>query len=306
MTVTTSGQVRFAALGTTAVVAVTHGDGLAAAERAVRHVLVAVDEAASRFRDDSELSRLHARRGKSTTVSPLLAHALAVALRAAEATDGLVTPTVGGALRTLGYDRDFAEVASGDPAPTGAATPAWPWWQVRCDPATLRVVVPRPVTLDLGATAKALAADLAAAEAAARSGCGVLVSLGGDVAVVGPAPEGGWRIGIGDDHEHADAAAVTIVSGGLATSSITRRRWRRGDRMVHHIADPRTGDAVVPFWRTVSVAAASCVDANTASTAAVVLGAAAPEWLEHRSLPARLVNLRGDVLTVAGWPADLP
>jgi thiamine biosynthesis lipoprotein len=135
------------------------------------------------------------------------------------------------------------------------------------------------------------------------------VNLGGDLALAGRAPTGGWRIAIGDDHlaaERDPAVVVAVTSGGLATSSTTRRRWRRGDRIVHHLVDPRTGDAVAPFWRTASVAAASCVDANTASTAAIVLGAAAPGWLGERAMPARLVAVDGRVVTVAGWPEREP
>jgi thiamine biosynthesis lipoprotein len=133
----------------------------------------------------------------------------------------------------------------------------------------------------------------------------VLVSLGGDVRVAGPTPDDGWRIAVGDDHERALAdpdLVVSIAGGGLATSSTARRTWRRAGRTVHHIVDPRTGDVPVSRWRTVSVAAATCVDANTASTAAVVLGDAAPGWLADRRLPARLVDLDGAVITTAGWP----
>jgi thiamine biosynthesis lipoprotein len=160
--------------------------------------------------------------------------------------------------------------------------------------------------LDVGATAKALATDRAAGRIAAALDCGVLVGLGGDIAVAGPVPPGGWRVLVADDHTQSDPASgqgVTINSGGLATSGTARRRWQRGGRVVHHIVDPRTG---VPAtgWRTVTVAAGTCVDANTASTAAVVLGAAAPAWLAERRLPARLVADDGTVCPVAGWPAD--
>jgi thiamine biosynthesis lipoprotein len=167
------------------------------------------------------------------------------------------------------------------------------------------VVLPRGVALDLGATAKALSADRIATRAAATTGTGVLVSLGGDVRVAGPTPDDGWRIAVGDDHERAlvdPDLVVSIAAGGLATSSTARRTWRRAGRTVHHIVDPRTGDVPAGRWRTVSVAAATCVDANTASTAAVVLGDAAPGWLTDRRLPARLVDLDGAVITTAGWP----
>jgi thiamine biosynthesis lipoprotein len=132
-----------------------------------------------------------------------------------------------------------------------------------------------------------------------------MVALGGDVAVAGTAPAGGWRIGVGVDHELAledPEVIVTVADGGLATSGTIRRAWRWGDRPVHHIVDPRTGDVAGACWCAVTVAARTCVEANTASTAAVVLGADAPDWLGARGLPARLVGVDGAVVTTPGWP----
>jgi thiamine biosynthesis lipoprotein len=179
------------------------------------------------------------------------------------------------------------------------------WRCVEVDERERVVRLPPGVELDLGATAKALAADRAAAAGAAAAGAGVLVSLGGDVAVAGPPPEGGWPILVADDHARLDEAGPTVAieSGGLATSGTAVRRWRAGGAVLHHLIDPRTGRPAVSPWRTVSVAGASCVDANIASTAAVVLGDAAPEWLGERRLPARLVSTAGDVALVAGWPS---
>jgi FAD:protein FMN transferase len=295
----------FRALGTTAQVVVTDGRQLTAAAGLLRDRLAELDAACSRFRADSEISRLHERAGAAVEVGPLLYAALEVALTAAERTGGLVDPTVGAAVRDLGYDRDFALVTpeTGDPV---HGTPAPGWWRVRLDPVARRVVLPRGIRLDLGATAKALAADRAAAELAAGTGCGVVVNLGGDLSVAGDPPAGGWRVAVGDDHATADPArdpVVTVHRGGLATSGTVRCTWRRAGRTVHHIVDPRTGDVPEPFWRTVSVAAPSCVDANAAATAAVVLGPDAPGWLAARGLPARLVGAGGRVATVAGWPA---
>ena len=298
---------RFPALGTTAELMVTEPSLLAAAERVLRAELRAIDETCSRFRADSEISRLHDQAGGPVTVSPLLAEALRVALRAAELTYGVVDPTVGQAVQALGYDQDFDALRRDDPTPVAPAGAAPGWWRIGLD--NREVVLPRGVRLDLGATAKALAADRAARLAAEATGCGVLIGLGGDIAVAGPPPEGGWRIAVADDHTAADPEVdpvIAISSGGLATSSITRRNWRRAGRTVHHIVDPRTGDIPAPFWRTASVAAASCVDANTASTAAIVLSEAAADWLTRRRLPARLVAADGGVVTVAGWPPDGP
>jgi thiamine biosynthesis lipoprotein len=305
------GRVEFRALGTTALLLVTEPARLRTAERVLRDELAAVDLACSRFREDSEISKLHLNAGHAAQVSPLLAEAIRVALRAAWLSGGLVDLTVGTAVRELGYDRDFAAIPQGTGADkeviSVAPGPAPGWHRVLFDPAAAEVVLPRGIQLDLGATAKALAADRAAAAVLRETGSGVLISLGGDISVAGPPPAGDWLIGVGDDHARAavaPATTVTLRSGGLATSSITQRTWRRAGRVVHHIVDPRTGDIPAPFWRTVSVAAGSCVDANTATTAAIVLGAAAPEWLSARGLPSRLVDVTGHVVVVAGWPAE--
>lgn len=310
MTATTADdRIVVTALGTTALLAVTDPAALPTAGLLMRSELAAIDAACSRFRRDSEISRLHARAGTAVSIGSLLAEALAVALRAAERTGGLVDPTVGAAVRALGYDRDFAELDLDEPAPPAPAVAAPGWWQVRLDRSNgaITAVLPRGIELDLGATAKALAADRIACSAAFATGVGVLVSLGGDAAVAGPAPDGGWRMAIGDDHERALAdpdAVVTITGGGLASSSTTRRAWRRAGRALHHIVDPRTGESASAHWRTVTVAASNCVDANTASTAAIVLGRDAPAWLADRGLPARLVAADGAVTTVAGFPAS--
>jgi len=161
--------------------------------------------------------------------------------------------------------------------------------------------------LDLGATAKARAADQCAGQIAGQLRCAVLVSLGGDVAVAGGSPAGGWLIRVTDDHAAPDTApgqTVAIASGGLATSSTTVRTWSAGGRLVHHIVDPATGAPAASCWRTVSVAAGTCTDANTASTAAIIRGADAPAWLSGLGLPARLVGHDGTVLTTAGCPAS--
>lgn len=297
----------FAALGTTAQVVVTDRGHLPAAVALLRTLLVDIDLACSRFRPDSEITRLHRAAGASTEVSPLLFAALEVALSAAGRSDGLVDPTVGAAVRRLGYDRDFGAVAPDDPTPVPCGVPAPGWWRVRLDPVAREVVLPRGVSLDLGATAKAYAADRGAEEIARETGCGVMVNLGGDLAVAGEPPSDGWRITVGDDHTATDPTrdpTVIVRAGGLATSSTTRRTWRRAGRVLHHIVDPGTGEPPESAWRTVSVAAASCVDANTAATAGIVLGAAARDWLAERRLPARLVDSGGHVVTVAGWPAS--
>lgn len=302
-----AGRVEFAVWGTTALLVVEDSAGLQQAQRMLRTELDTVDAACSRFRSDSEIARLHADAGRPRRVSPLLGEAITVALRAAQVTDGLVDPTVGAAMCALGYDRDFAAMPGDSLSPVQTVRPAPGWWRVDWDPQRRQVLVPRGIVLDLGATTKALAADRAATDIARVLGCGVLVSLGGDIAVAGSPPAGGWHIAVAEDHTQAQACPqqiVTISAGGLATSSTTRRRWRRGGRWLHHLVDPRTGDIPDSLWRTVSVAAGSCVDANTASTAALITGRDAPGWLQARQLSARLINEQGRVCRIGGWPPD--
>jgi thiamine biosynthesis lipoprotein len=299
------GRLRFPALGTTAELVVTDLAALDDAGRLLRAEIDRIDRACSRFRTDSDLSALQRTQGRATVISPLLAEALRTAIRAAETTEGLVDPTVGRAVRELGYDRDFAALP--DDGPAGApARPAPGWWRIQLDTDNREVVLPRGIELDLGATAKALATDRAVATIAARLSCGVLVSLGGDVAMAGEPPAGGWRVSIGEDHtapSPQDDQLVGFPAGGLATSGTVRRHWRRGGRTVHHIVDPRTGQNPAHCWRTVTVAGLTCVDANTASTAAMVLATDAPQWLADRDLPARLVSIDGTVSHIAGWPS---
>jgi thiamine biosynthesis lipoprotein len=183
---------------------------------------------------------------------------------------------------------------------------------VTVDPERSTVRVARGVTLDLGATAKALAADRAAAMASATAGCGVLVSFGGDLAIAGQAPPGGWRVRVTDDHRagyDAPGQWISLTSGGLATSSTAVRRWQTSSGTAHHLIDPVTGRSADSVWRTVSVSAGSCLDANIASTAAIIRGDKAAPWLEGLGLPSRLVRTNGTVLHVGGWPSegdDLP
>jgi thiamine biosynthesis lipoprotein len=301
-------SVSFPALGSIAVVAVADGAALAHARAAVQRTVDEFDLACSRFRDDSELCALNRAAGSSNMrVGALLMEATLAALRAAQLTDGDVDPTVGRALVALGYDRDFDALGAAPRDRTISIVPAPGWRAVRVDEAAGTIRLPRGVALDLGATAKALAADRAAAHACAAAGCGVLVGLGGDIAIAGPAPAGGWRVRVTDDHRAGTQAPgqwIALRSGGLATSSITTRRWQAGARSLHHLIEPATGAPVRAVWRTASVTAASCLDANIASTASIIRGRQAAAWLESLRLPSRLVTAGGTVRHLAGWPAD--
>ena len=294
------------ALGSSVHVVLARPVSLDEARRVLDAELSAIDVACSRFRDDSDLARINRAGGATVAVSELCVIAIEVALRAARETDGDVDPTIGRAVRLAGYDRDFSSLPAAVPARRIVARHVSAWQQVVVDPSRSTVTVPGGVELDLGATAKALAADRAARALHRTLGVGALVSLGGDVATAGPSPADGWRIGVSDDHRtplESVAQTVSLVSGGLATSSTTVRRWRVGDGTAHHVIDPHTARSAAGRWRTVSVAAASCVDANIASTAAIIRSERAPGWLAALGLPARLVTTAGDVVCVGGWPA---
>jgi FAD:protein FMN transferase len=297
----------FGALGTTAQVCVSDPTALDTAVAVVEDELAAIDLACSRFRDDSELTALNHSGGRPFGASGLLVEALQVALRAAVATDGDVDPTVGRSMSALGWDCDFAVLVTRGERERFELVPAGGWESIRVDAERGLVVVPAGVEIDLGATAKALAADRSARGAAESTGAGVLVNLGGDLAVAGEAPADGWSVLVTDDHRTpADGPGqrISVSTGGLATSSTTVRRWRAGGSDHHHIVDPTSGRPAEEVWRTVSVAAASCVDANTASTAAIVRGRSAAQWLERSGLPARLVALDGSVAYTGGWPVE--
>ena len=337
------------AIGTTAIVAVTDPRTADAALQVLAAELDAIDRACSRFRHDSEIQDVHRAGGAPVQVSPLLFAAIDVALAVAERTGGAVDPTVGSAVCSWGYDRDFERiptrlaeeplpvVTDGLPAgvgrraarrrrhdaparlrPYGQAAPIEPialppgWWQVEIDRKARTVRVPPGTVVDLGATAKALVADRAAARIARTTGSGVLVSVGGDIATAGRAPADGWAVGIAPTSNgplHAIEQVVAVHGGGLASSSPGVRAWMHGDLPAHHIIDPATGAPAARQWRLVSAAGDSCVQANAATTAAVVWGADAPDRLRSLRQPARLASYDGRIVTVNGWPepdADRP
>jgi len=290
---------RFELWTTSAAVVVTDPATLGTAVDVVRAGLDRVELACSRFRPDSELAGLTP---GTHRLSPLLADLVGTALDAAEASSGLVDPTVGSTLRALGYDRSI-ELLPGDGAPVSLVhhVPGWRRVHLYGD----KLELPLGVELDLGATAKARAADLTARAAAEATGAGVLVEVGGDIATAGPAPVDGWQVLVQDSPDDP-AGRFTLAAGwAVATSSTVRRAWRRGGVRLHHIVDPRTAAPAAPVWRSATVAAPSCAEANTASTAAVVLGRDAAAWLADRGYTARLVDQQHRVVRVGAWPQEV-
>lgn len=274
-----------------------------AAEDIVRAVTCAVDAACSRFRPDSELAFLQPRLAAGASVSPLLALLVEGALDAARRSDGAVDPTLGATMAALGYDRDLDQIRL---RPERGGTPAdmprrgLSWRDVRLEDGILSV--PEPLRLDLGATAKAAAADMAVEQVFELLGCGVLVSLGGDLATKGPAPAGGWQVLVQDLPADPSQQVTLRAGSAMATSSTQKRRWHHNGQSLHHILDPRFGLPAPAVWRSVTVAADSCVLANTFSTSGVIDGHAAVKRFRRAGVAARLVDRQGRVVTTGGWP----
>jgi thiamine biosynthesis lipoprotein len=289
-------------------VAVTDADRADDALALLDEDLGSLDDACSRFRDDSELMTVEREScGQPVPVGTLLFDAVEVACVVAVQTAGTVDPTVGSTLVGLGYDRDFDQLADGTATGDPVVRPAPGWWRIMLDPEARTLAVPSGVHVDLGATAKAFAADRSAQRLADELGCGVLVNLGGDVAVAGPPPVPGWTVGIASSclaSPEAVDQVVVVDHGGLATSGTTARSWYSNGHLLHHIVDPWTGEPCEPVWSLVSVVAPSCVEANAWSTAAVVWGHDAVGNLGSVGVAARLVAADGTVVLVGGWPAD--
>jgi thiamine biosynthesis lipoprotein len=293
---------------TSARLVVTDSIALTRARQIADRILRDVELACSRFRDDSEVRTLAGRAADGVEVSEMLAALVERGIDAARATGGDVDPTLGGVLDGLGYDREVRMLPHGQHGDEASfsmsvATPREPGWtRISLEGRILRV--PDDLRLDLGATAKAVAADLCAVAIADELHCGVLISLGGDIATAGPSRDDGWQITVRDLPGDPETS-ITLADGfAVATSSTQKRRWIHDGRQVHHILDPRLGLPSPPVWRSVTVAADTCFRANTLSTAAVVKGCRAVDWLTWQGVPARLVDTHGNVTHLGGWPDD--
>lgn len=294
---------KFEIWGLTGTLATEHDGQMEEATKRLWYWLDAVDASCNRFRDDSELSRLNDSHGATMAISPTLELALEAALLTADVTGDMVDPTVLPALLALGYDRDYDELIDDESIPERAAVPSIGPSSIHLNVIEHTVTLDAPSRLDLGASAKALVVDLVADDVAASGG--VVVELGGDVAVRGEGPDGPWVIAVSDSLVlDGLEPRVAFRHGGIATSSSTTRTWRSGGRIVNHIVDPRTGQSANGLYTTATVSASDCVLANAFATAALLWNEEASYHIAQAGWSARLVRRDGDIEFVGGWPTD--
>ncbi len=244
----------------------------------------------SRFQPDSALCRLNDAPGEWMPVSPVFAAVLETALWAAEATGGLVTPTVLDALERSGYTGDFAALKDAAPPTDAARLP--PDWHLIDYNATRRLIrVPQGCRLDFGGVAKGWAAQQIARYLGAYGPA--LADLGGDIAISGPrADSTPWPIGVGDARNaHQQRELLLIRGGGVATSGRDYRRWQQHGLPRHHIIDPRTGEPASTDLLSVTVVAPTLTEAEAAARSVLVLGRRAGlRWLALRPHLAALLQ----------------
>lgn len=271
------------------------------AEDRLHHWIDAIDQACNRFRSDSEISRLNRAEGE-VLVSTTLVMALKAAQRASDLTGGLCDPTVLDSLEALGYDRDYATLGLLDDTPV-ELHPAPGFAALGFEETARRVLKTPAWRIDLGASAKALVADLVADDVAPTGG--VVVEIGGDVCAKGRGSEGPWVVGIAETLRIVgDEPRIGLENGAIATSSNDVRTWTRGGKVIGHIIDPRTGDSAQSPYVAATVIDADCVGANAFATAALLWGEDAGWHIAQAGRCARLVRRDGTIEFVGAWPRE--
>ena len=243
------------------------------------------EAALSRFRPDSELSRLNRSHGQPTAISHTLRVVIEEALRAAADTGGVVHPLLYGAMVAAGYEHPFDPAEIHEDREAMAANPVLPDWRaIRFDRPRERVSLPGEGKLDLGGIAKGWAADTAAARLG-RHGP-VLVDAGGDISVRGLRADGSpWPVGVANPFAPGDILfTLALQDGGVATSGRDYRKWISGGVPRHHLIDPRTMQPADTDVLTATVIGPNTRRAESAAKAALILGSdRGIEWLNGRA-----------------------
>lgn len=298
-------EMRFPAMGTTVSILAPERHAQMAEIR-TRRLFEEWEQTLSRFRPESELSRLNLRAGESVAVSALLYMTVTTALWAAEETHGLYDPTLRAQIAALGYDRSFEQVSAEQPATRYAGKPGGAWRDIQVDRVRRRVTLPEGAELDFGGVAKGMAVDAALAQLREMGIGSALVNAGGDLAVLG-LPLGNvmdsWPIALQGANE--TAWTIPLRQGAMATSGIGRRHWRQGDTQRHHLIDPRTGLPAQTGLYSVSAVAARCEQAEIAAKVAFLLGVhEGTHFLNRRNIAALFVRTDGSWERVGAWPDE--
>jgi thiamine biosynthesis lipoprotein len=285
---------------TTLQLVVTSRNRLADARRLVIDQVAAIDAAGNPFCPDSEVRALQQAEGQQVRVSALLAELVTVSLRAAVLSDGDLDPLAGNVLRE--HDRELLRMPPDTGRVDGRPAAVPDWRRIRRNGRDL--TVPAGALLDLTAMAGAHAVDRCARLIHQRFKVGVRIGIGGDIAVAGQVPDGGWETLMRDSPAGPGVPGVPVRphSTKLATSRAVGQRWPGGGPL-RYTFRPDTSRSTLSVWRSVSVAAFPCTYAKTLSMAAMMRGPAAPGWLRGLGVSARLVTANGEVITVGRWPA---
>lgn len=252
-----------------------------------------LDAMASRFRADSDLSRVNASAGSWVEVPWDFVTVLTASLDAARMTRGVVDPTMGAAIKAAGYDK-----WAGQESPVAARVHTGRWRGVGIRPGRreAQVRIPEGTALDLGSVAKGWLADRLA-DRVARSGYEVCTNMGGDIRVIATDP---WTVWADPEIPHLSAIPIDLTNAAIATSGTSHRRWSGG----HHLIDPRTGTPACTPWSSVSVVAGCAAHANAAATAGMILGAEGPKWMAAAGLDARFSS-HTSVVTTGRWSQEV-
>ena len=290
----------FRAMGTDVVV-VAPGGRLAGVVPEIEALFAEWERALSRFDPESELSTLNRSAGTPCSASKLLFDVVATALDAARATGGIFDPSLLDDLVRIGYDRSFENIASRVAAVTASPRGGGRWRDVVLDRERRTIALPASSRLDVGGIAKGMAVDASLDLLASRGIESALVSAGGDLAVRGLPPGASrWLVAVGQKGDEL----VPLARGALATSSSVRRQWQQGDRHRHHLLDPRTGEPSRSGVREVTVAAASCAQADVGAKAIFVLGPLlGAAFASRHRLAARIACEDGRTTAAGAWPS---
>ncbi|HBY93464.1 MAG TPA: FAD:protein FMN transferase [Chloroflexi bacterium] len=303
----------FRAMNTDVLVAIVVNGGRQATEEAVNAVnevealFDTIEATLSRFRPESELSRLNHSAGAPFRGSPLLLAAVEEALEAARMTDGLFDPTILAALVAAGYDRSFERLAEAPERPsnlTGEAC-AYCWRDVRLDRQAGTITMPVPCGLDLGGIGKGWAVDRARERI--RAFRNFAVDAGGDIYASGTQADGRpWTVGIEDPAEPTqDLLILEVQDRAVATSTVAHRRWRQGGHEQHHLIDPRTGRPAESGVMQATVVADTVVRAEILAKVALLFGPEEGVRFLDQQVEAEgiLVLADGRLAPSAGFPA---